>query len=487
MKYSQEIIRASLLGIKNSAVDLDIFPTQIQTHVDTSKVQEQQFLDALSLYTAYIQGGKELQKLPNMAQNIVTLPQEELSYCKEEIDDFLEQIIIYQRFSMDTFFNALIEKIEGSLLPLEYVVRFEKLTQKQLQAFGKRAIWLDSLNKQTSIESLNQKSDYLVFNKNERKEHLNLLLEKGNFDELQLFLEEIFEAETAPSKLSYIQTLYEYPFSLDLKVLQPIKDYIDATTSTTKSHQKISMLYKQMSFIHKVDRDKLQALYEQYFSKIWNKTFLKINLKEPEEVENLLQGMDAFEFENVDQAIEFIFTIVPVSWWCELLNWHVEQLLDYLFHMKSRYQKEHILTAMTTQIRREKNIELLQAFMKKQQQMRYIDYRYLTIIPQDEFIDFLIAHEQYLFHLEFHPAYVISYFKALRVAWGRELSKIFLQLVFHYSNYNQDLLKNIWAVAPYIDSATMEEIAKTVQEKRSEEVYDEVLVIVKMRELYLKL
>ena len=484
MKYPQEIVRTSLLGTKNSVVDFDIFPKELQTHLDTTQIKEQQFLDAISLYSAYLQGGNELKKLPNIAQNVVTLPKEELPYCTKEVNDFLEQMIVSQPFSMDTFFNALIEKIEGSLLPLEYMLRFETLTPKQLKAFGNRAVWLDHLKRQSSSKNLTQEDDYLSLNKNQRNGYFKELLIHQDIEKAKKFLEEVFEGETPSGKLGYLQIIDNYPYTIERTLFEPIQNYIDATDSTSKSYQKITRFYKQLLFIHDPKRTKIKDLYEKYFSDIWDKGVLKTKLKEPEALETLLQEIDAFNFDDSDEAMRFIFTVVPVEWWCKQLKWNLDQLLDYLLNMKNTYEKKQLISALSMQIKRNNNIDLLEAFLRIQKQNGFINYTHLSIIPDDKIIAFLMDHEKYLFDLEFPPSKVISYFKALRTPWNRTLSKLFLKLVFHYSHYNQDLLKNIWSVAPYIDTETMDELLDAIQEKHNHHVSDEMPVIIKIRALY---
>jgi hypothetical protein len=456
----QNIVKTALLGTANSKFDISVFPKDI---VDVLKDIDFSYLDALSLYTSYIDGGKRLDKIANISKNVQKPPKEELPICSSEMKEFLEMIISQDSSLTKVFLRELFKVVrrKGVVLPAEYIVDNPYISDSDIELFGKRGEWVKGYDR-GSCEEI----DYLSLKKGDRNQLFEELMDRADEDAILEFFVELIDALSPSERLQYVMRLEHTPLYFP-KVIEFLYRYVDGK----KRFVKLSKVIYQLK-LRDSNSPFFKERYDEYFSKIWVKKRVKYTLIEPKEFEQLCSSLEIYS--DFDETIEFIFFITPVSYYLEMMDLDLGSFLDMLKRLKTYYNKEILFQSLLKQSILRRDRELFFALIDRKVP---INSQFIYMFDGDELFDFI---QKYMVNLNIYDfsslKYMIKESKKFHKEWSREFSLKFIEFVFkNIHQYKSEWVEFISTISPYLDMSAMEWIENYLKKPKLANEFDDLV------------
>jgi hypothetical protein len=442
MKIPQEILKTALLGLNNQKFVHTLFPEDINSCLDTNQAPHKQFLDALSLYSAYIQAGYKLSQVKNISKDIPKAPQEYKKYCSEDMLILLDMILDQREYALISFYPLFLQilKTQNQILPAHYFAKISLLDKNTLEAFGEMGKWialfLDENTNQTQI-------DYLSMTKVQRIKFYESLLDSGDTKSAILFLQNLFDAVTPSQRVEYIQML------IDRNIYS--KEFIEFfelfVQNNPKKSKKLQPLLIKLKLLD-TQSQMFQEYFEKYFSKIWIKTKTAYRLLDSGEMLSILSQLEFFT--TLDESLEFVLQIVPISKWLDMMQIDSMQFLTMFQYAKITYQKEQIFQGWLHQAIYTKDKSLLYNLIDIN--IPIINTKFIDIFTQEEVFEFVKSHLRFFTKNKISLIRLIQQHTILHQPWSKSFSIAILNELFATQKYStpKKWTETIYILAPYL-------------------------------------
>jgi len=478
----QEIVKTALLGTGNYPFEPKIFPTDIQESLTETKNREINYLNALTLYKAYLEAGVTLEQVENISEHIPLAPDEILPLCSEEMVDFLRLILLENEGSWISFFPNFIDIVleEKVILPSKYFSKIEQPTEKTIEAFGEKAKWIHSLKEIVADKEI----DYLSLKKAQRYKYFTDLVYKNNEEESIAFLEELFDASTPSERLRYMKVI-EVKTEGAIKVIEFFDDYIKNNPSKSKNLKATQIKIK----LNEKNSSLFESYYQEVFSKIWINKDKSYVLLEQEELDKLLKPL-AF-FTTTDETLEFILELTPIEYWLKMMDIKSKDFLEKVKNSKITYRKERFFEGWMRQAMKKRDEALLYELLALNVPIPHAGV--INVFEEDKIFDFV---EQYANYFVQEQISLIEMFKTdstFHTEWTRSFSFAILKELIEGKTYyyKREWTKAIWTIAAYLHMDAMVWLEQKLKEPQCssdfEDLEEHFGEIMKMKILFEKI
>ena len=446
MNIEANITKMALLGLNSSVDNLDIFPTIVKQCIDTNQASYKQFLDGLSIYSAYIEAGEELHKIDNISKKPLIAPNEDKAYCTQEMLMLLDMIIEQKEYSFISFLPNFIKilKSKNQILPSKYYKELTKYDKESIEIFGKLGKWIYSL-----IDTQQTTTDLLSMKKAQRTKHFLHLLDSGDEKNTILFLQTLFEAITPSERVGYINELINRQIYIS-SYIEFLDDFIQNNPKKSKNLYPLLVKLKLLDTNSKL----FEEYFENIFCKIWQKQNDKYLLIEPQDLTQLLSKLEFFT--TLDETLEFVLYITPISKWLDMMQIDYIQFLTEFKYAKNRYKKEEILQCWLNQAILKKDKVLLYSLIDID--IHIADTKLLKIFDNNEIFTFLKKYFYIFSKNKISLIDIVTQHPIMQQSWSSNFSITYLKGFFATERYPYNAKrwsKAIYTIAPYLHPDAM--------------------------------
>jgi len=444
MSIEQDILKVAMLGTDSCAFDIEIFPQDIKDAFKDVDSAESSYLNALSLYKAYTDGGRRVKKLDGISQTVPKPPKEILPVCSSHKEEFLQMLLQEGADALESFLPKLVSIVQkqNEVLPAEYIFDIKNLDIDTIKAFGKRGEYVASHLGMGVVDSL----EYMDMTKAQRFELFEDTIKKQDTSKILEFLRELFDAFSSAERLKYVKYI-EAQHTIDKSIVEFLEERLQANPKRYKNIKttiyKIKLKFK--------DSETVDKLFEEYFSKILIKKMISFSIIDAQEFEKLCGSLEFYS--SVDESMEFVFYITPIKYWLDVFDMDLEKFLKRMKNLKTTYKTQEILKSLMKQAIDRKDKELFLALVDLKVD---IDSDFSYIFDEDELFEFVQRYIKVLDKSYIDLIDVIKKDKKFHQAWSEEFSMFFIKhIVKNYRMYKKEWTKAIWVISPYLHISAM--------------------------------
>ncbi len=480
MRLDPAILKPALLGTKNIKFDSALLPEAVRERLRPSPSDEETLLDALTLYTRYIESGSKLPKLEGVSEMPVCSA-ETLTYAPGEYHDFLTLLLAASAEASAYYLPALCgllrerdEILSPELLfPLSQKLKYTSGDLAIYEAFGERGRWLYSQKSELTPETLDMNSA-------QRRTHFTQIMEDA--PSAIAFLDEFIDAENISTRFSYLKLLYDRNRQPNPQLFGYFRDKVTAMGSKSQTYD--SML-RTLTLLELNDPASplFGEYFEHYFAPIWRRESSKLGsmvasvmggsggklvLRDTDELTTLLAPLEPLaaesyydyprDLEGIDRLLYFVITVVPPGRWAERFDLPLAKALDAIAAVKPQVSKakatntiEHLnyLGALDTNLikygERDAALELF-----RRGRFDLITPGFLKLLSEENAKEFIIKHID-----AFDPNQNLLRFVSRELGFTHKWSRKFTETILRHSlgRYADNSIKgDLWRCAPYLDN-----------------------------------